>query len=145
MKPSNWRSGRAAGGLMREESTTIPLDLLVRLNGLRPVLCLRGSVFCRKDGDRASSWRLRYREPVGSRLALLGGGQRGGTGWCHRSIPLGGEAVALAVIELLAAWKSQERRRREAEREAERAEDHRRREWAKLLREKRRLYQQRGG
>ena len=132
---------------MRDESTAIPLDLLVRLNGLRPVLCRRGSVFCRKDADRAVSWRLRYREPVGSRAfcSRTGDGELVGAKWCHRSIPLGGEAVALAVIELLAGWKSQERQRREAVREAERAEDGRRREWARLLREKRRLYQQQGG
>src|SRR5436190_22726797 len=81
-------------------TTVIPPALSAMLQGLRPLLCRRGTVLRRGEADRRDAWRLRYRE-LGSDVKRCR----------HRSIPLGDAHVATQVTELLRHWRSAERER----------------------------------
>ena len=77
------------------ESTNMPPEVAALLEAKRTILIVNGVVQCRCEKDRAQTWRLRFREhdkESGYRV--------------HRSIGLGGEAVAKAVMATLDKWRA---------------------------------------
>lgn len=103
-------------------TTTIPPDLLARLEGLRDILSANGAVICRKEPDRRIGWRVRYRDRAEN-------GRR-----AHRSIPLDSEPVALAVKALLAGWQHERRQQLQEARQARQQADQRSRQRHRRLR-----------
>ena len=77
------------------ESTNMPPEIAALLEAKRAILIVNGVVQCRCEKDQAQSWRLRFREHDGE------SGYR-----VHRSVALGGEAVAKAVMATLDKWRT---------------------------------------
>lgn len=88
-------------------SDAIPPELLQQLEQLKSTLRVQGSVVRRTESDRHAGWRLRYRMRDEHDHVH------------HRSLPLPDETVAMAVRQLLLAWKAEYRQEQQARRQAE--------------------------